>query len=73
MLKSRAPGRHGEYVFYSGAYYRICGPSVNFDNTPVGSIVGALYHKLQTQSSTAEDGRNDRRYEVSQTRSLNLT
>jgi len=25
---------------------------------PAGSIVGALYHKLQTQSSTPEDGRN---------------
>ena len=27
---------------------------------PPGSIVGALYHKLQTQSSTPEDGRNYR-------------
>ena len=27
---------------------------------PVGSIVGALYHKLQTQSSAPEDGRNYR-------------
>jgi len=25
-----------------------------------GSIVGALYHKLQTQSSAPEDGRNYR-------------
>ena len=25
---------------------------------PAGSIVGALYHKLQTQSSAPEDGRN---------------
>jgi len=27
---------------------------------PSGSIVGALYHKLQTQSSAPEDGRNYR-------------
>ena len=27
---------------------------------PAGSIVGALYHKLQTQSSAPEDGRNYR-------------
>jgi len=27
---------------------------------PAGSIVGALYHKLQTQSSVPEDGRNYR-------------
>jgi hypothetical protein len=27
---------------------------------PAGSIVGALYHKLQTQSSASEDGRNYR-------------
>ena len=27
---------------------------------PVGSNVGALYHKLQTQSSASEDGRNYR-------------
>jgi len=26
--------------------------------SPAGSIVGALYHKLQTQSSAPEDGRN---------------
>ena len=25
---------------------------------PAGSIVGALYHTLQTQSSAPEDGRN---------------
>jgi len=28
--------------------------------SPVGSIVGALYHKLQTQSSAPEDGQNYR-------------
>ena len=28
--------------------------------SPAGSIVGALYHKLQTQTSTPEDGRNYR-------------
>ena len=28
--------------------------------SPVGSIVGALYHKLQIQSSAPEDGRNYR-------------
>jgi hypothetical protein len=28
--------------------------------SPAGSIVGALYHKLQTQSGAAEDGRNYR-------------
>jgi len=28
--------------------------------TPAGSIVGVLYHKLQTQSSAPEDGRNYR-------------
>ena len=28
--------------------------------SPTGSIVGALYHKLQTQSSALEDGRNYR-------------
>jgi len=27
---------------------------------PAGSIAGALYHKLQTQSSAPEDGRNYR-------------
>ena len=27
---------------------------------PASSIVGALYHKLQTQSSSPEDGRNYR-------------
>jgi len=27
---------------------------------PVGSIVGALYHKLKIQSSAPEDGRNYR-------------
>jgi hypothetical protein len=27
---------------------------------PAGSIVGALYHKLQSQSSAPEDGRNYR-------------
>jgi hypothetical protein len=27
---------------------------------PAGSIVGALYHKLQTQLSAPEDGRNYR-------------
>jgi hypothetical protein len=27
---------------------------------PVGNIVGALYHKLQTQSNVPEDGRNHR-------------
>ena len=27
---------------------------------PAGSIVGSLYHKLQTQSSVPEDGRNYR-------------
>jgi len=27
---------------------------------PAGSIVGALYHKLYTQSSAPEDGRNYR-------------
>jgi len=27
---------------------------------PAGNIVGALYHKLQTQSSVPEDGRNHR-------------
>jgi len=27
---------------------------------PADSIVGALYHKLQTQSSAPEDGRNYR-------------
>ena len=27
---------------------------------PAGNIVGALYHKLQTQSSAPEDGRNHR-------------
>jgi len=28
--------------------------------SPAGSIVGALYHKLQTQSSAPEGGRNYR-------------
>jgi len=28
--------------------------------SPAGSIVGALYHKLQTESSAPEDGRNYR-------------
>jgi len=28
--------------------------------SPAGSIVGALYHKLQTQSIAPEDGRNYR-------------
>ena len=28
--------------------------------SPTGSIVGALYHKLHTQSSAPEDGRNYR-------------
>ena len=27
---------------------------------PAGSVVGALYHKLKTQSSAPEDGRNYR-------------
>jgi hypothetical protein len=27
---------------------------------PAGNIVGALYHKLQTQSNAPEDGRNHR-------------
>ena len=31
---------------------------------PAGSIVGALYHKLQTQSSAPEDGRNCRPKQV---------
>jgi hypothetical protein len=31
---------------------------------PVGSIVGALYHKLSTQSSAPEDGRNYRQKHV---------
>ena len=31
---------------------------------PAGSIVGALYHKLQTQSSAPEDGRNYRPKQV---------
>ena len=30
------------------------------DMSPAGSIVGALYHKLQTQSSVPENGRNFR-------------
>ena len=30
------------------------------DMSPAGSIVGALYHKLETQSSAPEDGRNYR-------------
>ena len=31
---------------------------------PAGSIVGALYHKLETQSSVPEDGRNYRPKQV---------
>jgi len=32
----------------------------NTDTQLAGSIVGALYHKLYTQSSAPEDGRNYR-------------
>ena len=31
---------------------------------PAGSIVGALYHKLYTQSSAPDDGRNNRPKQV---------
>ena len=31
---------------------------------PAGNIVGALYHKLKTQSSAPEDGRNYRPKQV---------
>ena len=31
---------------------------------PAGSIVGALYHKLSTQSNAPEDGRNYRPTQV---------
>jgi len=34
------------------------------DMSPACSIVGALYHKLQTQSSAPEDGRNYRPKQV---------
>jgi len=34
--------------------------SSNSSSLPAGSIVSALYHKLKTQSSVPEDGRNYR-------------
>ena len=33
---------------------------LRWNAVPAGSIVGALYHKLKTQSSAPEDGRNYR-------------
>ena len=38
---------------------------------PAGSIVGALYHKLLTQSSAPEDGRNYRPKHVELTEIIN--
>ena len=35
-------------------------PSSTSSRLPAGSIIYALYHKLQTQSSAPEDGRNYR-------------
>jgi len=43
---------------YFGRYFR---PFLRaLDWSPAGSIVGALYHKLQTQFSAPEGGRNYR-------------
>jgi hypothetical protein len=38
---------------------------------PAGNIVAALYHKLQTQSSAPEDGRNHRPKHVELIGSIN--
>jgi len=38
---------------------------------PAGSIAGALYHKLKTQSSAPEDGRNYRQKHVEQIEIVN--
>jgi len=39
--------------------------------SPAGSFFGALYHKLQTQSSAPEDGRNYRPKHVELTEIIN--
>jgi len=43
-----------------GIKHRRCCLLVTRMRSPAGSIAGALYHKLQTQSSTPEDRRNYR-------------